>query len=107
MYQRAARGAPSGHGGRQHTHLGPDLAEGRGPRGGRTRDRGTWLRPLAVVRGYVAQSVGLPDFRGRPSDASVDPAAELERQRQAVQALQEGSQQSYDAAQNTAGSLTP
>ena len=48
-----------------------------------------------------------PTSVGAPSDTSVDPAAELERQRQAVQALQEGSQQSYDAAQNTAGSLTP
>ena len=44
---------------------------------------------------------------GAPGDTSVDPAAELERQRQAVQALQEGSQQSYDAAKNTANSLTP
>jgi hypothetical protein len=37
----------------------------------------------------------------------VDPAAELERQRQAVEALQNGSQQGYDAAMNTANSLTP
>ena len=44
---------------------------------------------------------------GVPGDTSVDPAAELERQRQAVQALQNGSQQSYDAAMNTANSLTP
>ena len=44
---------------------------------------------------------------GVPGDTSVDPAAELERQRQAVQALQDGSQQSYDAALNTANSLTP
>lgn len=41
------------------------------------------------------------------SDTAQDPAAELERQRQAVQALQDGSQQSYDAAMNTANSLTP
>ena len=44
---------------------------------------------------------------GAAGDTSVDPAAELERQRQAVQALQDGSQQSYDAAMNTANSLTP
>jgi hypothetical protein len=37
----------------------------------------------------------------------VDPAAELERQRQAVQALQDGSQQGFDAAIHTADSLTP
>jgi hypothetical protein len=37
----------------------------------------------------------------------VDPSVELERQRQAVQALQDGSQQGYDAAMNTANSLTP
>lgn len=44
---------------------------------------------------------------GVPGDTSVDPAAELEHQRQAVQALQDGSQQGYDAAMNTANSLTP
>jgi hypothetical protein len=44
---------------------------------------------------------------GVPGDTSVDPAAELERQRQAVQALQDGSQQGYDAAIHTADSLTP
>ena len=44
---------------------------------------------------------------GVPDDTSVDAAAQLERQRQAVQALQDGSQQSFDAAMNTANSLTP
>jgi hypothetical protein len=44
---------------------------------------------------------------GVPGDTSVDPAAELERQRQAVQALQDGSQQGFDAAIHTADSLTP
>jgi hypothetical protein len=42
-----------------------------------------------------------------PGDTSVDPAAELERQRQASQALQDGSQQIHGAAMNTANSLTP
>jgi hypothetical protein len=37
----------------------------------------------------------------------VDPAAELERERQAAQALQDGSQAGFDAAMNTANSLTP
>jgi hypothetical protein len=40
-------------------------------------------------------------------DSAPDPAAELERQRQAVQALNDASQLRYDAAQNTANSLTP
>jgi hypothetical protein len=40
-------------------------------------------------------------------DSAQDPAAELERQRQAVQALNESSQLRYDAAQNAANSLTP
>ena len=53
------------------------------------------------------RSLVLPDSVGVPGDTSVDPAAELERQRQAVQALQDGSQQGYDAAMNTANSLTP
>jgi hypothetical protein len=44
---------------------------------------------------------------GVAGDTSGDPAAELERQRQASQALQNGSQQIHDAAMNTAGSLTP
>ena len=68
----------------------------------------------ALGSGHSGSSAGTspgpssyPTSMGAPSDTSVDPAAELERQRQAVQALQEGSQQSYDAAQNTAGSLTP
>jgi hypothetical protein len=40
-------------------------------------------------------------------DGTQDPAAELERERQAVQALNDASQLRYDAAQNTANSLTP
>jgi hypothetical protein len=48
-----------------------------------------------------------PTPAGVPGDTSVDPSVELERQRQAVQALQDGSQQGYDAAMNTANSLTP
>jgi hypothetical protein len=40
-------------------------------------------------------------------DGAQDPAAELERERQAVQALNDSSQLRYDAAQNTANSLTP
>jgi len=44
---------------------------------------------------------------GVPDDTSVDAAGQLERQRQAVQALQDGSQQSFDAAMNAANSLTP
>jgi len=44
---------------------------------------------------------------GVAGDTSGDPAAELERQRQASQAVQNGSQQIHDAAMNTAGSLTP
>jgi hypothetical protein len=48
-----------------------------------------------------------PTPAGLPGDTSVDPAAELERERQAAQALQDGSQQSFDAAMNTANSLTP
>ena len=42
-----------------------------------------------------------------PGDTSVDPAAELERQRQAVQALQDGSQAIHDAEMGTANSYTP
>ena len=97
----------------------------RGMAAGSTRISGrTWRRVggLAAV-GLVIAALGsghsrssegtspspsaYPTSVGAPSDTSVDPAAELERQRQAAQALQEGSQQSYDAAQNTAGSLTP
>jgi hypothetical protein len=52
-----------------------------------------------------------PSFSPSPVDVSgdsgQDPAAELERQRQAVQALNDASQLRYDAAQNTANSLTP
>jgi hypothetical protein len=44
---------------------------------------------------------------GVSGDTSVDPSAELERERQAAQALQDGSQAGYDAAMNTANSLTP
>jgi hypothetical protein len=44
---------------------------------------------------------------GVSDDTSVDPAAELERQRQAVQALQDGSQAIYDANMGTASSYTP
>jgi hypothetical protein len=44
---------------------------------------------------------------GVPSDTSADPAADLERDRQAAQALQDGSQQSFDAEMGTANSLTP
>jgi hypothetical protein len=42
-----------------------------------------------------------------PGDTSVDPAAELEHQRQASQALQDAAQQSHGAAIDTANSLTP
>ncbi len=38
---------------------------------------------------------------------SGDPAADLQHQQQAVQALQEGSQETYGAAMNSANSLTP
>jgi hypothetical protein len=48
-----------------------------------------------------------PSAVGVPDDTSADPAAELERQRQASQALQDTSQQSYDAAMNSANSYTP
>ena len=44
---------------------------------------------------------------GVAGDTSVDPAAELERERQASQALQDGSQQGFDAAMHTANSYTP
>ena len=44
---------------------------------------------------------------GVAGDTSVDPAAELARDRQASQALQDGSQQSFDAAMHTANSYTP
>jgi hypothetical protein len=40
-------------------------------------------------------------------DTTPDPAAELERQRQASQAPQDASQQRYDALQGAANSLTP
>ena len=68
----------------------------------------------ALGSGHSGSSAGTspdpssqPTSVGVPGDASVDPATELERQRQAVQALHDGSQQSYDAAMNTANSLTP
>jgi hypothetical protein len=48
-----------------------------------------------------------PTPAGAPGETSVDPAAELERERQAAQALQDGSQAGFDAAMNTANSLTP
>jgi hypothetical protein len=44
---------------------------------------------------------------GVSGDTSVDPAAELEHQRQASQALQDAAQQSHGAAIDTANSLTP
>jgi hypothetical protein len=44
---------------------------------------------------------------GIAGDTTVDPATDLERQRQAAQALQDSSQLSYDAAMNTANSYTP
>jgi hypothetical protein len=44
---------------------------------------------------------------GVAGDTSADPAAQLERDREAGQALQNGSQAGYDAAMNTANSLTP
>jgi len=48
-----------------------------------------------------------PTPAGVSGDTSVDPAAELEHQRQASQALQDAAQQSHDAAIDTANSLTP
>jgi hypothetical protein len=48
-----------------------------------------------------------PTPMGVPGDTSADPAADLERDRQAAQALQDGSQQSFDAEMGTANSLTP
>jgi hypothetical protein len=42
-----------------------------------------------------------------PGDAAQDPAADLERQRQAVQALQEGSQARFGAEIGAANSYTP
>jgi len=44
---------------------------------------------------------------GVSGDTPVDPAAELERQRQAVQALQDGSQAIHDANMGAANSYTP
>ena len=44
---------------------------------------------------------------GAAGDAPVDPATDLERQRQAVQALQDSSQLRYGAATNAANSYTP
>jgi hypothetical protein len=93
--------------------------------GGSTRISGrTWRRVggLAAV-GLVIAALGsshsgssgstspdpssYPTPVGAPGDTSVDPAVELERQRQAAQALQEGSQEGFDAAMGTANSLTP
>jgi hypothetical protein len=86
---------------------------------GRTWRRVGGLAAVALViaalgSGHSGSSAGTspgpssyPTPVGVPGDASVDPAAELERQRQAVQALQDGSQQMHDAAMNTANSYTP
>ena len=68
----------------------------------------------AVGSGHSGSSDGTssgpssyPTPAGVPGDTSVDPAAELARERQAAQALQDASQQSFDAGMNTANSLTP
>jgi hypothetical protein len=68
----------------------------------------------ALASGHSGSSEGTtpgpssyPTSVGVPGDTSVDPAAELERQRQAVQALQDGSQAIYDANMGTASSYTP
>ncbi|TMK98694.1 MAG: hypothetical protein E6G41_17760 [Actinobacteria bacterium] len=45
-----------------------------------------------------------PSFSGVPSDQAQDPAADLERERQAVQALNDASQQRFDSELNTANS---
>ena len=86
---------------------------------GRTWRRVGGLAAVALViaalgSGHSSSSEGTspgpssyPTPVGVPRDTSVDPAAELERERQAAQALQDASQQSFDAAMNTANSYTP
>jgi hypothetical protein len=49
-------------------------------------------------------SSSFPTSLGVPSDQAQDPAAELARERQAVQALNDVSQLRYDALMNTASS---
>lgn len=53
-----------GHGGRHHTHLGPDLAEGLRPGGGGTCDRGPRIRRSRLVPEYVAGTLARRDARG-------------------------------------------
>src|ERR1700754_2746161 len=105
MYQPTAAGAPS------------SMAEGTTRISGRTWRTVGGLAAAALVIGALASghhgsqptSPG-PSTFPTPADVSgdsaQDPAAELERQREAVQALNDSSQLRYDAAQTAANSLT-
>jgi alpha-beta hydrolase superfamily lysophospholipase len=107
MYQPTATGAPW------------DMAEDTTRISGRTWRRVCGLAAAGLVIAALASGGHGSSPRTSPGpspvptsvdvsgDSAQDPAAELERQRQAVQALNESSQLRYDAAQNTANSLTP
>jgi len=107
MYQPTADGAPWG------------MAEGTTRISGRTWRRVGGLAAAGLViaalasghHGSSSSTSPGPSSYQSPVDvsgeATPDPAAELEHQRQAVQALNDASQQRYDALQNTANSLTP
>jgi hypothetical protein len=107
MYQPTAAGAPWG------------MAEGTTRISSRTWRRVCGLAAAGFVIAALASghhdsshstSPGPSSYQSPvdvSGDTAPDPAAELEIQKQASQALQDASQQRYDALQNTANSITP